>query len=63
VREVKGVVHVENKKMLEMARQFGFAFRDVEGDAALREIVWRPAHMEAKPSVNATGAVSTLGSN
>jgi acetyltransferase len=57
VREVKGVVHVENKKMLEMARQFGFASRDVEGDAALREIVWRPADMEAKLSVNATGAV------
>jgi hypothetical protein len=40
---------VENKKMLEMARQFGFACKSVEGDAALREIVWRPADMETKP--------------
>ncbi len=49
VTQVKGIVHVENKKMLEMARQFGFACKSVEGDAALREIVWRPADMETKP--------------
>jgi acetyltransferase len=58
VQEVKGLVHVENKKMLEMACRLAFASRDVEGDAALREILWRPADMEGKPTVNAGDGVS-----
>jgi acetyltransferase len=61
VREVKGIVHVENKNMLEMANQFGFTSRAVEGDAALREVVWLPADMERKQSINTTNAVSTSG--
>jgi len=64
VKEVNGIVHVENKNMLDMARQLGFASRNVEGDAALREVIWRPGEMERKDmerkqTINAAGAVST----
>jgi acetyltransferase len=62
VKEVKGIVHVENKNMLEMAHQLGFASGHVEGDATLREVVWLPTDNERKQTINATGAVSTSGS-
>lgn len=58
VTQIRGIVHVENKKMLEMARRFGFASRDVAGDPTLREIMWR---IEGKPTVNAASAASASG--
>jgi len=61
VTEVKGIVHVENKNMLEMAHQLGFASKSVEGDAALREVVWCPADMEPKPLVNAADVSTSRG--
>jgi acetyltransferase len=62
VEEVKGIVHAENRNMLDMARQLGFASRDVEGDAALREVVWHPTDIARKPAVNAANVSSTTRS-
>jgi acetyltransferase len=61
VTEVKGIVHVENKNMLEMAHQLGFACKSVEGDAALREVVWCPVDRETKPLVNAADVSTSRG--
>jgi acetyltransferase len=64
VKEVSGIVHVENKNMLDMARQLGCASRNVEGDAALREVVWRSGEIERKDierkqTINTARAAST----
>jgi acetyltransferase len=53
VEEVRGIVHVENRTMLEMARQLGFVSRNMGGDPALREVVWRVAEMTEKSRANA----------
>jgi acetyltransferase len=45
VQEIKGIVDAENKAMLDMAQQLGFSSKRVEGDPALREVVWRVADM------------------
>jgi acetyltransferase len=64
VKEVSGIVHVENKNMLDMAHQLGCASRNVEGDAALREVVWRSGEIERKDierkqTINTARAAST----
>jgi acetyltransferase len=45
VQEIKGIVDVENKAMLDMAQQLDFSSKRVEGDPALREVLWRVADM------------------
>lgn len=59
VKEVKGIVHAKNKNMLDMAHRLGFASRDVEDDAALREVVWHTADITAKVAVNVADVRST----
>jgi acetyltransferase len=56
VQEIKGIVHVENRAMLEMAQRLGFASSRVEGDSALREVVWRVADIADMANIRAERA-------
>jgi acetyltransferase len=42
VKEVIGLVHIENRHMLEMAAELGFKSHQLENDPAIREVVWHP---------------------
>jgi acetyltransferase len=59
MQEIKGIVHVENTAMLEMAQRLGFVSNCVDGDPALREVIWRVADVKniraerAAPSTDA----------
>jgi acetyltransferase len=42
VKEVIGLVHIQNRHMLEMARELGFKAHQLDNDPAIREVVWHP---------------------